>query len=649
MRLAVAALLLSASAAWGQALPVRSGEHPGFTRIAFDIPDGSDWQFGRSAKGYALRLEGGAEFDLSRVWRSMGRSRIAALRAEDGTLVIDLGCDCHAVPLRVGARTLAIDVRNGAAPDGSRFETALAGPELAGPEPVKPQPRPAPVVAPAYDWRSLPRPERHFPAPAALDPFRDALIRQLSEGASRGVVEMALPAAPPVEQPLPPHPQLRVAEEPGFIRDPEAPLTDEGVECIPATSVALPDWGSDLPVPEALATMRSGLVAEFDRPEPEAVIRAARYMLHLGFGAEARQIARLAAIPERATMEAMARILDGREPGTAFASMAGCDSPVALWAILSLPEPQQGRPENTPAALQAFAALPAHLKPTLGPMLIARFEARHDATSVRVVREAMLRATSTPDPAVRLLTATLDDDGRAVETLVAEGGTQSNEALIVLARSRLAGRQPLDPATLTGIEALLRERRGGPQEGELRRIVAEGRASATDFSDAFEMLRDAPEAAPAVWGWLARTGGDDALLRHAVIAADATHPDADDETRQTIAERLIALGLPAPARGWLAKGNALRDAPPAERLLAARAMAESGEGLTALSLVSDLGAEADDLRGSVAGPVIAPPPMPEPAAPLPALARSRALVAGADETRARIAALLGNGPEGNRP
>ncbi len=71
-------LALSSQAAGG--VTVMSGEHGCFTRIALDFGHPVDWQVGRTADGYALRVPGEKpEYDLSGVYKLIGRNRIASL------------------------------------------------------------------------------------------------------------------------------------------------------------------------------------------------------------------------------------------------------------------------------------------------------------------------------------------------------------------------------------------------------------------------------------------------------------------------------------------------------------------------------------------------------------------------------------------
>ncbi|MDH2326528.1 hypothetical protein QCN27_06580 [Cereibacter sp. SYSU M97828] len=637
------AFLLSTSAAWGQTVQVRSGEHPGFTRLAMDLPAGTEWRLGRIEGGYGLAVD--ATLDISRVYRLIGRQRLARLGAVPGRLNLGIDCACHVTAFETKRGTVVLDIRGGAAPAGSQFEAPL----------VPPAPAPAPVAAPApppaapgYDWQALPPPAASL-AETTLDPLREALLRKLADGAARGVVDI-VDRIPPRPEPAPMPEQVRIGEAPGFLPDPAQPITPEGRACIANDRVAIGAWGSDLPAAEEIARARAAFVTEFDQPDPEAVARAVRYYLHLGFGAEARQLAESFPINphDRALWEAMANILDARpQTSDILATMASCDADVAMWAILAAPAPTPGEVEQTEAALRSFSALPVHMRQHLGPQLAERFAARKDANAALMVREAVERGATVPTDDTRMMTALAQQDDAHLKALVAKGGTRSGEALIALSARRLEAREPLDPGTVTALAALRHERRGGEGEAAVARLHVLGLASTGDFAAAFSGLRNAPDAAPALWDWLARTGGDGALLTHAVLPEGSALPDAPAATRLMLADRLTGLGLAAPALLWLERGERLAAAAPEEKLAAARARIQQRDARAVLPLIAGMeGEAADALRIAALEQLGTAPPAETTAiaAPPPAeggvLARGRAMVSDAADARARIEALL---------
>lgn len=94
---------------------VRTGEHPGFTRLVVEDPSIRSWQLGRSAEGYRLRLTPTARaFALSRAFRAITRKRLASLAmAGNGDLDVGLGCACHIEAFEIRPGVIVLDIRDG--------------------------------------------------------------------------------------------------------------------------------------------------------------------------------------------------------------------------------------------------------------------------------------------------------------------------------------------------------------------------------------------------------------------------------------------------------------------------------------------------------------------------------------------------------
>ncbi|RYG91462.1 hypothetical protein EU803_10245 [Loktanella sp. IMCC34160] len=168
------AFLVWAAPVWALDVPVRSGEHGAFTRLAMPLPADVTWTVGRTDTGYGVRLDDAdTEFDLASVFARIGRNRIAGLRsAEDGTLRIDLGCDCHLIAYRFRDQWLVLDVRDGPAAPDSPFEDPFVETEVASNETVPTRPAPAmrlPLIFdhPAVGQGSEMRTASAVPSPSA--------------------------------------------------------------------------------------------------------------------------------------------------------------------------------------------------------------------------------------------------------------------------------------------------------------------------------------------------------------------------------------------------------------------------------------------------------------------------------------------------
>lgn len=622
-----------------QPVAVRSGDHNGFSRLVLYFGAGIDWSLGRTEGGYAFRLaRKGVKYDLSQVYKLITHDRLAAIWVDPATenLQLGIGCICHALPFELWPGVVVIDLRDGPPPEGSSFEVALedkSPPQdfLRGKPRVTIPPSDMPL---AYDWRSLAMADespgsRSFPrvflpeAKADLSPLRDALMMQLSDGATRGVVQMTVPSrrddapndqdAPEADFPA----QVRIGEDVGFIsglanREPEA-MTAAGAACLPDSRLDVAAWGEDRAVAGQMATALTGLFGEFDRLDAESAQRATRFYLYLGFGAEARQLLYSLDVvtDDLLIWKAMTEILDNdtvlKNP---FKGMMACDSGAALWAVLAAPQNISGETPNTDAVVRSFSALPLHLRRHLGPLLADRFLTWGDADTARTVIAAILRAPGDPGQATRLIEAELDlalgetaAAEKRLEMLSGESGPSAAEALIALIDSRIAQGRPVETDTVVAISALAHEHQGTDLEAELLRAKATALAASGDFDAAWRMVDIAPDGEPDFWKILADKGPDTALLAHAVLSQSAELSNAQPDTRRLLAMRLLGLGFPDPALRWLSDVISFAgQATPEDRLLAARVQMQRHDAQAALRLLAGLDTdEATNLRAQAQG------------------------------------------------
>jgi len=629
MRFLLLILLLAAGSGRAETVAIASGEHDGFSRIVLDLAEPTPWQLGRTADGYTLRLaRDDIRFDLREVFRTIPRTRLAAIWADpaSGDLQLGIACACHAMPFEFRDDIIVIDIKDGPPPPGSSFETSLAGnglPPLAGRLPMRPRPRPAATMPAGADWARMFR-ESQAPVaalpPAEVQAMRQSLLQQLGRSASQGLVDMAIP--PTAEDAeagamqghlLQGH--VATSFGPGvavqMAREPAPDLTPEGDRCIEDARLAVLGWADARPFTEQLAEIRAAAVGEFDRPDAEAVGRQTRLLLHFGFGAEARETLAAFAIqpPDAPLWQAMGVIVDGDAPGpdNPFANQADCDTHAALWSVLSRPTLRLADRPRVPAVLRAFSALPVGLRRQLGPGLAERFLSIDDAASARSVRDAMLRAPGDPGDAVQMAEAQIDlRDGHPeealarIEAVAGEGGPMLPQAMIDLVDARLAQGAPVDPETIAALAALVEEQGEGPLGPALRRAEGLALASGGDFASAFAISGgETPGFDAELWPLLAVSGPDSALLAQAVLPRMAV-PQTDAVTGTMMARRLIELGFPDAGLAWLPPV----DGDPERVLLAAKAELARRDARAALRvLAGQPGAAADRLRAQAQVPL----------------------------------------------
>lgn len=657
MRVLALAALLWLLPAQVTAAPARviSGEHGDFTRLVVyagpaDGWSAQSWALGRTEGGYELRIQGLREgFDTTAVFARVTRERLADLvpGAGPGALGLPLNCTCHIAPFVVEPGVIALDIRDGPAPADSPYEAALDDPDTAEPAPdegagrtaatrsdnplsrawiaealvqgpalmpASPQPPPAQGAAPTAALAAVLPPASDggtalaaLPDPA-LEPLREALVREISLGAARGVVDMGLPETPqaPKDSGKAPDqarvgpgamPQVRV----GVIdQDPEANLAAEGAVCPEEDRLDIARWGDSRPVWEQMSEARSGLIGEFDRPDAEAVARAIRFHLFIGFGLEALALIQAfdPVSPDRAFWASMAHVLDAEpDPAPAFGGLLSCDGPAALWSLMA--EPTVGaKAANLPAVQRAFSALPAALRQELGPRLIEKLAAAGADSAVQVVANAIRRPGDTGNRDVALMDAGLATTAGEFEAadqllrpLLDDPGPGTPEAVVLLIESHAERGLPLPKGTVDEIGAYAAEREGGPEGERFRRALTLAFALSGDPARAFAAADGVDGVQEDLWRLLAELGTDDQVLELATLAPGNSAPAAAVVQAPRLAERFLDLGLPDQARDWLAGAQDL------DRLLAARVAIALRDGLSATAILNGItGAAADELR-----------------------------------------------------
>lgn len=543
-------LLLLPGVAQAEVARVSSGEHADFSRLVITLDEPSAWQFGRTADGYALSFSrDGITFDTEAIFGRIPKTRIGAVRqgAVGSRLQVLANCECHATVFEFRPGIIVIDVKNGPPDKASPFE------------------KPAEAAA-----TSLPAPT---PVSAATpvgglvgeDVLQQQLLRELSLGAARGVVEMeisteatevrdanaALSSAPGIG--------LGISSDPGIaLRQggaEEGPPEREG--CISDSRLAIQDWGGEGDPMHQLAEARRQLAGETDRPRDPEVVAAAQMLIHLGFGAEARQLAQSLAPghPDRPLLVALGHLVDGgADPSGHFAGMEACDTAAALWSILGRSQLRPAEQIGAAAVIRAFSALPLHLRQHLSVPLAQRFLQQGDTESARRISNSLTWSVGAEDAAVRFIAATLED-GRRAEALgdIAETDPlRGPEALIGFVEASYEQRNTISAEMITEIAAVAHSwQADGARSGPMRRALALAHALGGDFDQALGLAAGHAETVPDIWALLAESGPDSALLHHAVLGTDKPMPDVRENTGLLLASRLAGLGLRAQAGRWL--------------------------------------------------------------------------------------------------
>ncbi|MGH1330230.1 MAG: hypothetical protein ACRBBK_05065 [Paracoccaceae bacterium] len=467
-----------------------------------------------------------------------------------------------------------------------------------------------------------------------------ALIEQLSRAASQGLIvadiddpqaaiqEIIAPQSKPVKAtdlPADPPPgdlshvriktrvDLDARETIG-----KPTLTSDGETCLPASKFDIARWGPQIAPQLDFAAYRGALIGEFDTAEPNEIRDLARYYIFLGFGAEAKSTLREfgVIVQDADLLSAMAEIMDQGQADSLgrLAGQFACNTPAALWSVLAASRIEKGDEINRVAIMQAFSALPLHLRRHLGPVLSDRFLGIEDTDVASSIRGAIQRAPGDHGEGFDMLDAKLelslgheDIATQKLETLVREGGSLASEALATLMKAKLNAKEAIPEAMIADAIALSFTLQKTPLGATLAELSIAATIQNGESSLAFERIAQA-QREEALAGDVIDRLLNDAYLSLAQNAEDIEFirrsfaPSARKEMaklsvapRRAVAARLLDLGFASPAREILV---AVQDIPePEDRFLFARAALMQGRAQVAVGYLAGIdGVEAELLR-----------------------------------------------------
>ncbi len=633
------AACLAAGPAAAQTIPVRSGEHDGFSRLVFDIPPGLAWSLETDKSKNRARLTlgtGRPQLETEGVFDRIDTARVAALLQEPNSAVvnIDMNCACDVSAFVLRDRMLVVDVSESDEPSAQPVETADDTLRQAFTTVVLDD---VPRVGPAPVQDALPRPLRIEPhlenaraeiarRAAAEEDLGEGLTQRLAQAATQGLLTPAVtpPAPPPAPSPkaLAQQPETEpsslVSQLETALAGLQANPTDSrqirigAKQCVPDQALDLASWSTVDNVVDAVSMDRQRLFGEFDKVDESVLQDLVQSYLHFGFGAEARALLPLAELPNDDVLRALSYLLDDKsDPNRHFRGQAGCSGAAALWALLDHANEPIKTEIDTNAVLRAFEELPQHLKSYLGPILASRLTEANQTEAARSMLSRLKRQEGETTDQIALGTARLD----ALDGAVA----QAEAVLGDLARSN----GPTAPEALTGAIALANENdlpieedlvdlsaafatelRATEDGAQMWQTYQDALLSSGRFDEAFDRLNTATDLPDKQMAEMWRSGlaalteraPDVTFLKH-VLRTTSERPDAVDVTLQrAIATRLLDLGMPDPALDIL-QTNAFAANERAHKLLQARAhLALSQPEQAEILLIGLSGEESTALR-----------------------------------------------------
>lgn len=447
---------------WGEAqVEVRSGEHPGFTRLVMYFDEPKNWDLGRIENGYGLRLQGEEQtFNLADVFSFIPRSRILDIEEVSGGLNILSSCECHANAYNFRPGVLVLDIKSGQPPEDARFEASLDVKQTAEesfPAAVLPDLVSLTTsVEPAKDihatnigdfdpeldvgvlqqnWANLDTVNRHSPLERQLaERLGRALSEQLltpSAGSQERLLDVADVAAVEMAKPVP---EARIEITDGShevlddlenvsVRSAMDPDTDTREKsdfghCRSEKYFSLAQFDGAENNLQGLSSARAQFLDDLAAPSQASVQLLVKSYLALGFGAEASQVLELysEAGLQAAIQRSLASLVDRPEMGVAgdLRSQVDCNTDAALWALLAHGTDKPNAPVNEKAIVRTISALPLHLRRHLVPTVSERLRRLGYKDSAAAVRETVLRAEDGPNMSLDLevVQAEADDSSK---------------------------------------------------------------------------------------------------------------------------------------------------------------------------------------------------------------------------------------------
>jgi hypothetical protein len=640
---AILATVLMTGAALAEVVRVRSGEHPGYSRLVLEFTERPDWTVRTSGEAAEIVLTpADHSFDISRIFERIPRTRVRDVVATDNGIRLSLACDCRVAVFAIRDAAIAIDIADAVPAEGLVAVEHTSSTEVARPTaedrtsaarmgadvgPSMPPPQTGAespdVVAPAshsgrdgapgFALASLPSaaPDTAFVAKAPAE-LRSSTMERLAEGVARAASQGTLRLAPgnsPTEASVAPigaasgeNLRLRIPGEEDWLS--EDPVLRE--HCIEQGRLDIGAWSiPDIDPAEQIAAAWRQIADPADGLDEDRGLDLARLFISFGFGAEARGV--IAALaprhPDAELLAAMAHVVDIETPppGT-LDDQADCPGRAQLWLALATGIP--GAPEDV---LVAVSEMPLSLRRHLSARLIAIFLEAGDMSTAEALRALVDRAAGPHGDGFDLAAARLDAAARqphglrTVRDLAQSASPVADEALALHLALGNDGGPPPEPPALARAEIRADDLRGTETGSRLETELIMAALRMDDFELAGSRLADAiaagllpderTDALVAQYvSALAERASDVTVLIHAAAMQETiVSRSASGPARPALAQRLADLGFARLARAYLPAG----DDEGSDPALTAEVLLLSGDPLGALALLEDLEAPDD--------------------------------------------------------
>ncbi|KEJ91053.1 hypothetical protein [Sulfitobacter donghicola] len=581
-------------------LPLRSGDHPTFSRITLPVPLEQKWAGKQTDQGIELELlEYNGGFDISDVFKRMLRLRISEIQANESRLILSLNCACSSTIFRSGD-LLVIDVADKGTPlSGPPLERSNNPDQLQAIRPqvraeatkvVLPWIKPKPLPNTLLDHNNLTQrqqlaettDEGNIERAELLLEMQSELVKEFSQAATSGLLNHNQLPSIGQEEVGQIEPESSKADEPPLQLDTKTNnvrVSDSmdrqfnsegtaflnsiaGVECPADHTFEVENWGTEQSFSAQIGPARNALSNSRDKMNAEAAETLSKLYIYWGFGAEALAVLNLdsALKNKRPNLVALATILEHGTQigGSSFTQHFECDSNVALWAALSVPEIPQNILFDTESALLALNRLPSHLRKVLAPALSTKLLEYGDKSGAEAAIRSIERITDKLDAPARLAQAHLataagTPSAPLLEEVIETNSPQSAEALVKLVKEKQARDEPVSVETAKLVDAYAQELRGTELGNQLLETQIIALSKTNLFEKALEKFKVlSPSLSPKASQELYQTivlqlttnGSDIQFLEEVFNMEKRSLETLSTKAKYLVASRLMDLGFP---------------------------------------------------------------------------------------------------------
>ena len=372
-----------------EVVTVRSGEHENFTRLVFPLPNAEmTWSLDQTV----LRIDGeDLEFDFSKVFDRIPRTRLEAIRQEKNSVVVQLNCACETRAFRFSEKSIVLDIADPTLEQEANAENEttdaieLETKRLMVDQEVRKDLKQSVIGLDQHIDKEPRNTESSENLRAELETAMQQtfLKPSKSQKEKRQQPEKVMmehsSSVPPVDPNANPQQNFTLHASnnlDAFLQLELDALNQRSKQhCAREKAVSFEQWDMETPPLEKVSTLRRGLVGEFDKVDSATAIELASLLTYLTFGAEAREVLYL--VPEHQDSKALlalSHLMEGN-PSPArkfFSRQSRCSDWHSFWSTISGAEPDLTE-QQVSLALRMLGMFPDHLRRELGPILAHRF------------------------------------------------------------------------------------------------------------------------------------------------------------------------------------------------------------------------------------------------------------------------------------